>query len=93
MNEVEIESSVGYLTNSVGEKTAVIVPLDVWRKLLAILEKEGVQETSPTETARGLHPLDEQEPIAQILEDLQTSVREARSGQTRPVSQLWDGID
>jgi hypothetical protein len=40
----------------------------------------------------GLAWIDEQEPKAQILANLQESVRQATAGQTLPVSELWDDI-
>jgi hypothetical protein len=41
----------------------------------------------------GLNQLDEDEPKAQILADVQESIRQAVAGQTFPISELWDGID
>lgn len=87
MSELEIKSHVRYLTNAVGEKTDVLVPLEVWEKILAALEIENGQ------TESGLSPIDEQEPISQILLDLKTAVQEVRAGQTTPVSELWNDID
>lgn len=82
MSNLHIGSSVRYLTNGAGEKTDVLVPLEVWEKILEILE-----------TQSGLSPIDEQEPISQILTDLQTAVQQAKAGQTAPISELWDDID
>jgi hypothetical protein len=42
--------------------------------------------------ASGLDRIDEDEPKARILADLQESIRQAAAGQTFPISELWDGI-
>ncbi len=39
-------------------------------------------------TASGLSPIDENEPKAQILADLQEFIRAAKAGKTYPISQL-----
>lgn len=41
----------------------------------------------------GLDTIDENEPKGEILADLQESIRQARAGQTYPISELWDDID
>lgn len=41
----------------------------------------------------GLDTIDENEPKGDILADLQESIRQARAGQTYPISELWDDID
>ena len=70
-----------YLTNAAGEKTDVLIPVDLWEVLLAILQNSS-----------GLDPIDEQEPNSQILTDLQTATQQAQVGQTFPISELWQGI-
>jgi hypothetical protein len=40
-------------------------------------------------TASGLSPIDENEPKAKILADLQESIRAAKTGKTHPISKLW----
>ncbi|MEO1378709.1 MAG: hypothetical protein AAFW70_31555 [Cyanobacteria bacterium J06635_10] len=36
---------------------------------------------------------EDDEPKESVLESLQTSLQEVSEGKTRPVSELWDGID
>lgn len=76
------DSGIRYLTNEAGEKTDVLVPVDVWEKIL-----ERIQVDS------GLDPVDEQEPDSQILADFQLSLQQANQGQTSPISELWEGVD
>ena len=82
MSDLQIESSVRYLTNKAGERTDVLVPVKVWEKILEALETES-----------GLSAIDEQEPISHILTDLQIAVQQANRGETAPISELWDDID
>lgn len=77
------ENRVRYVTNADGETTDVLVPFDLWQQLMAALQ----------DPASGLAWVDEHEPNAQILADLQDSLKQAVAGQTFPVSQLWDDIE
>ncbi|NEP19806.1 MAG: hypothetical protein F6J97_23455 [Leptolyngbya sp. SIO4C1] len=77
----QIETKVRYLTNAAGEKTDVLVPVDLWEALLEILQASS-----------GLDSIDEQEPNSQILADLQIATRQAQAGQTFPISELWQDI-
>lgn len=77
------ENQVRYVTNAAGETTDVLVPLDLWQQLINALQ----------DPASGLAWVDEHEPNVQILADLQTSLKQAATGQTFPVSQLWDGVE
>jgi hypothetical protein len=77
------ENRVRYVTNAAGETTDVLVPFDLWQQLMNALQ----------DPASGLAWVDEHEPNAQILADLQDSLKQAAAGQTLPVSQLWDGIE
>jgi hypothetical protein len=77
----QIENLIRYITNAEGKTTDVIVPVELWQQLLSELNPDSVS---------GLAWIDEQEPKAQILADLQESVRLATDGQTFPVSQLWE---
>jgi len=79
----EIENRIRYVINAAGETTDVIVPVELWQKLIDSLNPN----------ASGLDWIDEQEPKAQILADLQESLQQAAAGQTFPVSQLWDNIE
>ena len=81
MTPAQITTQVRYLTNADGEKTDVLIPVDLWESLLEILQVNS-----------GLDPIDEQEPNSQILTDLQTATRQAQAGQTFPISELWQDI-
>lgn len=88
MNISELQTLVKYISNAQGEKTEVIIPIEVWRSLL--------QKITPSEldsTLSGLSPVDENEPKTQIIADLQESIRAARAGETYPISQLWEDLD
>lgn len=78
-----LESQVRYVTDAAGAPTDVLVPLALWEQLISALQ----------DPASGLAWVDEHEPKAQILADLQASLREAAAGRTLPVSQLWDDLD
>jgi hypothetical protein len=77
----QIESQIRYVTNIEGQTTDVLVPIELWQQLMSSINSDNVS---------GLAWIDEQEPKAQILADLQESVRQAAVGQTFPVSELWD---
>jgi hypothetical protein len=77
----QIKSQIRYLTNVDGETTDVLVPIELWQQLISSINSDNVS---------GLAWIDEQEPKAQILADLQESVRQAAARQTFPVSELWD---
>jgi hypothetical protein len=80
----QIESQIRYVTNVDGEITDVlVVPVELWQQLISSINSDHVS---------GLAWIDEQEPKAQILADLQQSVRQAAAGQTFPASELWDDI-
>ncbi|AFY46723.1 hypothetical protein Nos7524_0819 [Nostoc sp. PCC 7524] len=79
----KIASQIRYVTNVDGETTDVLVPIELWQHLMSSVNSDNVS---------GLAWIDEQEPKAQILAELQESVRQAAAGQTFPVSELWDDI-
>ncbi|QSJ16760.1 hypothetical protein JYQ62_34665 [Nostoc sp. UHCC 0702] len=79
----EIANQIRYVTNADGETTDVLVPVELWQQLISSINSDNVS---------GLAWIDEQEPKAQILADLQESVQQAAAGETFPVSQLWDDI-
>jgi hypothetical protein len=81
MNMTQIEHLIRYVTNANGETTDVLVPVEIWQKLMNTINSDPVS---------GLAWIDEQESKAQILADLQESIRLATAGQTFPVSQLWE---
>jgi hypothetical protein len=78
----QIENLIRYVTNADGKTTDVIVPVELWQQLISSVDIDS-----------GLAWIDEQEPKAQILADLQESIQHAATGQTFPVSQLWDNIN
>lgn len=78
-----LENQVRYVTNAAGETTDVVIPLSLWLQLISALQ----------DPASGLAWIDEHEPNAQILADLRASLKQAATGQTFPVSQLWDDIE
>jgi inorganic pyrophosphatase len=84
MINTEISSQIRYVTNVDGETTDVLVPIELWQQLMSSVNSDNVS---------GLAWIDEQEPKAQILADLQESVRQAAVGQTFPISELWDDIE
>lgn len=79
----QIENLIRYVTNAEGKTTDVIVPVEIWQQLINSVD---------VDSNSGLAWVDEQEPKAQILADLQESLRQAANGQTFPVSQLWQDI-
>jgi hypothetical protein len=84
IKNAEFSSQIRYVTNVDGETTDVLVPIEIWQQLMSSVNSDNVS---------GLAWIDEQEPKAQILADLQESVRQAAVGQTFPVSELWDDIE
>jgi hypothetical protein len=88
MNITQIQTIVKYITNAQGEKTEVIIPIELWNSLLQTIDPSEIYPT-----VSGLSPIDEDEPKEQILADLQASIRAARAGETYPISQLWDDLE
>ncbi|WP_254565195.1 hypothetical protein [Oscillatoria sp. HE19RPO] len=88
MNISEVQALVKYISNAQGEKTEVIIPIEVWNSLL-----QKITSIERYSTLSGLSPVDENEPKTQILADLQESIRAARAGETYPISQLWEDLD
>ncbi|HAG82782.1 MAG TPA: hypothetical protein DCL61_16895 [Cyanobacteria bacterium UBA12227] len=81
MMMAEVNQLIQYVTNSQGECIGVVIPLAVWEQLMPFLQALMNAE------------IDDQEPKENILADLQESIRQARRGETFPLSELWDGID
>lgn len=79
----KIASQIRYVTNAEGETTDVLVSIELWQQIISSVNSDNVS---------GLAWIDEQEPKAQILSDLQESVRQAAAGKTFPVSELWDDM-
>lgn len=76
----QIKTCIRYITNTTGETTDVIVPVELWEQIMNSLK----------DNASGLALIDEQEPKTQILADLRESLREAAAGKHFPISELWD---
>lgn len=81
MTLAQIQTLVKYVTNQNGETTDVLVPMSVWQALLASLAAEEAWQ------------VDEAEPKTDILEDLKTSIRQGKAGETFPILELWDETD
>ncbi|MBD2343120.1 hypothetical protein [Anabaena subtropica] len=79
----QIESQIRYVTNIDGDTTDILVPIELWQQLMSSVNSDNVSR---------LGWVDEQEPKAKILGDLQESVRQAAAGQSFPVSELWDDM-
>ncbi|MFM6465512.1 MAG: hypothetical protein ACKPGC_24690 [Planktothrix sp.] len=77
----EIEHLIRSVNNADGETTDVLVPVELWQQLMNTINSDPVS---------GLAWIDEQEPKAQILADLEESMRLATTGETFPLSQLWE---
>jgi membrane-bound lytic murein transglycosylase MltF len=84
----QIENLIRYVTNADGKTTDVIVPVEIWQQLI-----NSVDVDVDVDTDSGLAWVDEQEPKAQILADLQESLQQVATGQTFPLSQLWQDIN
>lgn len=72
-----IQQKIRYLTNGKGEKTDVVIPIDVWESLLELLPPE-------------FDPEDSKEAI---LADLKEALLDGKNGKIFPISELWHGID
>ncbi|MBW4578857.1 MAG: hypothetical protein KME42_04685 [Tildeniella nuda ZEHNDER 1965/U140] len=82
MSAKDIQQLVQYVTDSQGAQIGVVVPIALWEQILMALERRE----------SGLDALDEDEPNARILSDLEESVRSSRAGKVFPIAQLWDQV-
>jgi len=71
MMMTKIENQVRYVTNVDGKTTDVLVPLELWQQLINSINSDHIS---------GLAWIDEQEPKAQILADLQESIAQVAAG-------------
>jgi len=83
MVDTSPENRVRYVTNAAGETTDVLVPLDLWEQVISDRQDPD----------SGLSWIDEYEPKTQVLSDLVTSLKQAATGQTFPISQLWEDLE
>jgi hypothetical protein len=74
--------NIRYITNSEGKTTDVIIPVEIWKKMIISLD-----------TKSGLAWIDEQESKEEILADLKESIQDAKAGKTFPIDELWDDIE
>lgn len=87
--ENQVKVRVQYSKKSNGQRVLVrLAPCQ--QAILAFWRQVTIALQGP---ASGLAWIDEHEPKAQLLADLQVSLKEAAAGQTFPVSQLWDDLD
>lgn len=73
----EIKDNIRYVTNEKGEKTDVLIPLELWRTIVLQLSKSEEIEDSREE----------------ILNDLKQSLLDGKIGKTFPLEELWQETD
>ncbi|MDI6792108.1 MAG: hypothetical protein QME81_04475 [bacterium] len=87
MSVTELLETAQFLVDGGGEKKAVVFDYVHWEELLTLLED--------LEDAKEIHCLREAESVT--LKSAEDSFRqgwkEMLSGDTRPVDELWEGID
>lgn len=77
MNIQQIKDHIRYITNKKGEKTDVLIPLDLWETIIVQLS-----ETEEIEDSR-----------EEILNDLKQSFLDGKTGKTFPLEELWPEIE
>jgi hypothetical protein len=75
------DNRIRYVTNTEGKTIDVIVPIELWQQIINSINIDSLN---------GLSSIDELEPKEQILAELQESIQHAITGQTFPISQLWE---
>jgi hypothetical protein len=65
------------------------VPDDLVEEVLDFLLFAKSRRTAPTSETKD----EDDQPKEQILESLCRSLQDAKAGRTRPVSELWEGMD
>lgn len=78
------KEGIRYVTDNEGKTTGVLVEIDLWQQLMQLISLDQVI---------GLAGIDEYEPTAQLIEDLQESLQQAISGKSFPLSQLWEDAE
>lgn len=73
----EIKDNVRYVTNEKGEKTDVLIPLELWKTIVVQLSESEEIEDSREE----------------ILNDLKQSLLDGKIGKTFPLEELWQETD
>jgi hypothetical protein len=82
MTVEQLRSLVKYVTNAQGQKTEVLVPVELWESLLNSFQALDSDSEFDLD-------LDSKE---QILLDLKESLRQAQAGQTFSLTHLWDSV-
>ncbi|CCQ64458.1 hypothetical protein [Crocosphaera watsonii] len=73
----EIKDNIRYVTNEKGEKTDVLIPLELWRTIvLQLSESEEIEDSRE-----------------EILNDLKQSLLDGKIGKTFPLEELWQETD
>ncbi len=73
----QVKDHIRYITNEKGEKTDVLIPLELWKTIVVQLS-----ETEEIEDSR-----------EEILHDLKHSLLDGKIGKTFPLEELWQEID
>ena len=73
----EIKDSIRYVTNEKGEKTDVLIPLELWKTIVVQLSESEEIEDSREE----------------ILNNLKQSLLDGKIGRTFPLEELWQETD
>ena len=69
----QIKDNIRYITNEKGEKTDVLIPLELWETIIFQLS-----ETEEIEDSR-----------EEIFNDLKQSLLDGKAGKTFPLEELW----
>ena len=77
MNIKRIKDNIRYLTNEEGEKTDVLIPVELWEMIVVQLTNKEEIEDSQEE----------------ILNDLKQSLLDGKKGKTFPLEELWQETD
>ncbi len=73
----EIKDNIRYVTNEKGEKTDVLIPLELWKTIVVQLSESEEIEDSREE----------------ILNNLKQSLLDGKIGKTFPLEELWQETD
>jgi hypothetical protein len=82
MTIAQLKNLISYVTDADGQQTSVLVPKALWNEIVEAL----------SQLESGLDLKDENEPNAQILADLTEAIRATQTGNTFPISQLWEKV-
>lgn len=78
------KESIRYVTDTEGKTTGVLVEIDLWQQLVKLVSPDQVS---------GLAGIDEYEPRAELIKDLQESLQQAIAGKSFSLSQLWEDAE